>query len=538
MKNKTDCIIIGGGHNGFTAAGYLAKAGKKVTILEKRNVLGGCSSTEELWDGFKISRTSYVISLFEPQIIKDLKLKENGLKILPRNPSSFTPDLNGPGLVLGHSAENNAKEIKRYNSNDAINYPLYESKLEKVAKTIETIISEIPPNLPINSKKMGLVEILKDLYKCGKLGKNALSLGDEIPFAVELMTGSTTPILERYFKSDILKATLATDAIIGAFISPSQTGSAYVLLHHVMGEAGGARGRWGYVEGGMGGLVDSLEKTCSDLGVEVFRNSPVKEIVVGNNKETRGVILDNGEFIEAKVVVSSLDSNLTFNHLVGMEHLPSGFYNNISNLDYSSASAKINLALDKLPNFCSMQDRDESCLNGTIHISPTMEYIEKAFDDAKYGHPSSNPILEMTIPSTIDKTLAPEGKHVMNIFVQYAPYKLNPIHGSWDNIKERFADRCCDIIEKYAPGFKDSILHREILSPLDLEREYGLTGGNIFHGAMNFSQMFSFRPVGGWADHKTPVDGLYMCGAATHPGGGVMGTCGKHAAEVILRDLK
>ncbi|MCA9213233.1 MAG: NAD(P)/FAD-dependent oxidoreductase [Planctomycetales bacterium] len=537
-NDKYDCIVIGGGHNGLVTAAYLAKANKKVCVVERRHVLGGCAVTEELWDGYKVSTAAYVISLFLPEIIRDLRLKPYGLEILPRNPSSFTPVLHGRSLTLGHDMHDNQREIAKFSENDADNYPKYNALLERVAATIEPILSQTAPDsipLPKSWRKVGVAKRLRDASKLMELYKAFSALENDIPDAVELLTGAARPILERWFEAEVLRATLATDAIIGAFASISSPGTAYVLLHHVMGEAGGARGVWGYIKGGMGGLANALEKACADLRVDILRESSVSSIMTTNGKAS-GVILETGEILEAPVVASSVDAHLTFERFLDPSVLPEEFRTAVSKIDYSSASAKINLALAEPPNFSAAKTNGLAAHHrGTMHISPTLDYIERAYDDAKYGKTSEEPILEMTMPSSVDSTLAPDGKHVMSIFVQFAPYKL--ANGSWDDIKESFGDRCIDVLARYAPNIPNAIEHRQVLSPLDLERTFGLTGGNIMQGAMNFNQLFSFRPIAGWADHRTPVEGLYLCGAASHPGGGVMGSCGRNAAAEILRDI-
>jgi phytoene dehydrogenase-like protein len=353
-----------------------------------------------------------------------------------------------------------------------------------------------------------------------------------------------------------LKATLATDAIIGAFLSISSPGSAYVLLHHVMGEAGGARGVWGYVQGGMGGLAAALAGACRDMGVEIRRESPVRHILTDNGR-TIGVRLEDGTQIDARIIASSVDAHLTFEKFLTPDELPEYFREAVARIDYASASAKINLALAEPPKFtCMPGDGVGPQHHGTMHIGPSLDYLERAYDDAKYGRPSERPILEMTMATSVDRTIAPPGKHLLSIFVQYAPYKLSVAAASygrqppappgvpsmsvpptWDDIKEKFADRCIEVLAEYAPNVPRAIEHRQVLSPLDLERTYGITGGNIMQGAMSAHQLFCFRPVAGWADHRTPIRGLYLCGAASHPGGGVLGACGKNAAEEILRDF-
>jgi len=533
-----DCIVIGGGHNGLVAAAYLAKSGKSVCVLERRHVLGGCAVTEPLWPGYKVSTAAYVISLFLPQIIRDLRLKHYGLNILRRDPSSFTPLLDGRSLLLGPDKRQNYEQIARFSERDAERYGQYQAMLERVSAVLEPTLSSAAPDplpLPKAFRKIGVAKRLRDTSKLWTL-YNALSeLGAELPEAIELLTGAARPILERWFESEVLRATLATDAIIGAFAPPSSPGTAYVLLHHVMGEAGGARGVWGYVAGGMGGLADALEGACLDLRVDIRREAAVRRILCERGK-VHGVQLADNTLLRAPVVASSIDAHWTFERLIDASELPVEFRDAVARIDYSSASAKINLALGEPPRFQAMPgDGIGPHHHGTIHIGPTLDYIERAFDDAKYGRPSAEPILEITLPSSVDRTIVPEGKHLMSMFVQYAPYQLaDGLH--WDDVKEEFADRCIALLARYAPNVPDAIEHRQVLSPVDLERTFGLTGGNIMQGAMHLHQLFSFRPVAGWADHRTPVSGLYLCGAASHPGGGVMGACGKNAAEEILRD--
>lgn len=532
-----DCLVIGGGHNGLVCAAYLARAGRKVCVLERRHVLGGCATTEELWPGYKISTAAYVISLFQTQIIRELQLKEHGLKILPRSPSSFTPLPDGRSLTMGPEPGLNQREIGKFSLRDAAAYPRYEALLEKIAATLEPTLSEAAPDplpLPAAWRHIGVAKKLRDAGKLFGLHRALKELGPDLPQAVEILTGAARPILERWFETDVLKATLATDAIIGAFTSISSPGSAYVLLHHVMGEAGGARGVWGYVQGGMGGLANALEAVCTELGVEIRREAPVHAIHT-NRAGVSGVGLEDGSQLDARTIASSVDAHLTFEKFLAPDVLPEYFREAVARIDYSSASAKVNLALAEPPRFtCLPGDGVGPHHHGTMHVGPSLDYLDRAYDDAKYGRPSDEPILEITMPTSVDTTIAPPGKHILSMFVQYAPYQLR--EGTWDERKEAFGDRCVEMLARYAPNVPNAIEHRQVLSPLDLERVYGITGGNIMQGAMSQHQLYSFRPVAGWADHRTPVPGLYLCGAASHPGGGVMGACGRNAAHEILRD--
>jgi phytoene dehydrogenase-like protein len=536
-----DVIVIGGGHNGLVCAAYLSRAKKRVCVVERRAVLGGAATTEELWPGFKVSTAAYVVSLLLPEIIRELKLPEYGFRVLPRSPSSFTPLADGRSLLMGPEPGLNQREIARFSAADAERYPRYEALLERVARALEpALVSPAPDLLPLPStwRKRGLAKRLRD----GKIGWNLYralaNLGSDVPEALELLTGAARPILDRWFESDVLKATLATDAIIGAFAPISAPGSAYVLLHHVMGEAGGARGVWGYVEGGMGGLATALERACRDLGVEILREAPVRRILASGGR-ANGVELEDGRQLAARAVASSVDPHLTFERFLAADELPAEFLAAVRRIDYSSASAKINLALAEPPRFiCTDREVGPDGVgphhHGTMHVGPSLEYLERAYDDAKYGRPSDEPILELTMPTSVDRTIAPAGKHILSMFVQYAPYRL--AEGDWDQMREKFADRCIEVLARYAPNVPGAILHRQVLTTLDLERTFGLTGGNIFQGAMSLSQLFSLRPVAGWSDYRTPLGGLYLCGAAAHPGGGVMGACGKNAALEILRD--
>jgi phytoene dehydrogenase-like protein len=523
-----DAIVIGAGHNGLVTACYLARAGLRVLVLERRHVVGGACVTEETFPGFKVSTAAYVNSLFHMSIVRDLKLAAYGYEVLARDPSSFTPLPDGRSLLMGPDADLTRREIAKFSARDAERYPRYEAMLERVAAVVEPTLTMAPPDL--------LRPSLRDVRALLSLGRALRRLGDGAGEAVEILTGAARPILDRWFESEELKGTLATDAIIGAMASPSMPGTAYVLFHHVMGESGGKRGVWGYVRGGMGGLTQALAAAARDLGADIRCDSEVARILVRDGRAV-GVALAGGDEYRAPIVASNADARVTFLGLLDRETLPEAFVADVERISYASASLKINVALAELPSFRALPGTAPGPQHrGTIHICPDQDYIERAFDDAKYGRPSAEPVLECTIPSVVDPTVAPPGRHLMSMFVQYAPYELRD--GSWDDRREAFADRCFDLLDEYAPNFKRAVLARQVLTPLDLERVFNLTGGNIFQGAMTPGQLFAFRPVPGHARYGTPLRGLYLCGAAAHPGGGVMGTPGFNAAREILRQRR
>jgi phytoene dehydrogenase-like protein len=523
---KYDAIIIGAGHNGLVTACYLAKAGRKVLVLERRYIVGGACVTEETVPGFKFSTAAYVNSLFRPEIARDLRLADYGFALIERSPASFSPTLDSRYLMLGRGVENDAREIAKFSEKDARAYPEYEAMLERVAALIEPTLIMTPPNVT----KPGL----GDLIKMAPLGRKAAKMGPDMGEAIEVITGAARPILDRWFESEQLKGTLATDAIIGSFASPSMPGTAYVLFHHVMGETNGKRGVWAYVKGGMGGLTQALARAAKDLGVDIRTEAEVAAIRVRDGAVS-GVVTRNGDEFSARHVASNVDCNVTFKRLLDPAALSPDFLAAIDRIDYSSASLKINAALSSLPSFTALPGTAPGPQHfGTVHLCPSADFIERAYDDAKYGTPSTEPVVECQFPSSLDPTLAPPGRHVMSMFVQYAPYNLKD--GTWDEAtKDAFADRCFDIVERYAPGFKSCVITRQVLSPVDIERTFNLTGGNIFQGSMALHQLFMFRPVPGFAGYKTPVKGLFMCGAASHPGGGVMGAAGWNAAREMLK---
>jgi phytoene dehydrogenase-like protein len=521
-----DAIVIGGGHNGLVTACYLARAKWSVLVLERRYVVGGACVSEETFPGFKVSTAAYVNSLFRPEIVRDLRLRDYGFELIERNPSSFSPFPDGRYLMLGADEALNRREIAKFSPRDAEAYPKYVAMLERVATVIEPTLLQTPPN-PVRPG-------IGDLLALGKLGLSVKGLDGSMGEAVEILTGAARPILDRWFESEQLKATLATDAIIGAFASPSMPGTAYVLFHHVMGETNGARGVWSYVKGGMGGLTQALAAAACDLGVEIRTEAEVARIVTKDGAAA-GVVLANGDELRARHVASGVDCRLTFERFLDPAELPPEFVAEVRRIDYASASAKINVALSALPDFTACPGGEAGPQHrGTIHLCPDLDYIERGYDDAKYGRPSARPVVECTIPSSVDPTVAPPGKHLMSMFCQYAPYALRD--GTWDDAaRVAFADRCFDVVEEYAPGFKASVIDRQVLSPVDIEATFNLTGGNIFQGAMSLNKLFMFRPAPGYANYRTPVKRLFLCGSAAHPGGGVMGAPGWNAAREMLK---
>jgi len=525
-----DVVIIGAGHNGLVTAAYLAKAGLKTLVLESRNVIGGACVTEEAFPGFKVSTLSYLCSLLQPRIIEELELRKFGFHIYPKDPSFFTVFPDGRHLFFWGDAEKTKAEMSRFSSTDAEKYSQYEEDLARLAEWLEGLLLRTPPNII----KRGVRDLSEFVY----LARHTLKLGDEgITRLVKVMTQSARTFLNDRFESEEIKTTLATDGVIGTNGGPSTPGTAYVLLHHVMGGAAGPRGLWGFIRGGMGAISTAIAGSAQSHGATIRTGQPIARVIVEGDKAV-GVRLANGDEVRARIVISNADPKRTFLSLVDPEHLDPEFRQSIEKFRCSGSSIKINVALDGLPRFTAYPtDGPGAPHRTTMHVCPSMDYIDRAWEDALQGKMSASPMLECTIPSVYDDSIAPPGKHIMCIFAQYGPYKLKD--GEWNaERKNQFADRCFDLLEQYAPGFRNLVIHRQVISPADLETEYGLTGGNIFHGDLDADQLFFLRPVAGWAQYRTPVRNLYLCGSGTHPGGGVMGAPGYNAAREILRDLK
>ncbi len=526
MPQKYDAIVIGGGHNGLVTAAYLGRAGKKVLVLERRHVLGGAAVTEEVFPGFKFSVCSYVVSLLRPEIIRELDLPRHGLEVLPLD-GTFTPMPSGDYLWRLNDHGKTRREIARHSRLDAEAYEEFGKEMLQMCRFVKPILAMTPPD----PTKISLDAMRKLMF----LGQRFRALPEEEKYnQVQLMTMSAVDFLDQWFETDVLKATMSGSGIIGTFLGVRSPGTAYVLLHHYMGEIDGAFRSWGFARGGTGAISNSIADAAREAGVEIRTKSPIARILVKDGRAT-GVALENGDEFHADLVSSSVDPRLTFVRMIEKGNLPEDFLEEVHRYKFRGSSGKVNLALDALPDFKCLPGPGAH-LRGAISISPSVEYMERAYDDAKYGDYSRRPYVDIVIPSLTDPSVAPPGKHVMSCFVQYAPYKLR--EGNWDEKREAFGDTVINTICEHAPNLKNIILHRQVVTPLDLEREFGLTEGNIFQGELSLEQLFFLRPVPGWAQYRTPVKNLYMCGSATHPGGGIMGAPGRIAAMEILKDWK
>jgi len=531
-----DALIIGGGHNGLTTAAYLAKAGKKVLVLERRYLVGGATVTEEIIPGFKFTVFSYVVSLLRPEVIRDLELPKHGLKILPLE-STITPLQDGDYILRDADHWATVRNLARFSPRDAETYDEYSHTMYFMAKAVRPILGLVPPD-PTKYDP-------RELLPLAKLGQHFLGLNEEHLYTfIKLMTMSSADFLDEWFECDPLKATMSASGIIGTFLGPRSPGTAYVLLHHYMGEIDGVFRAWGFQKGGTGGIADALASAARAFGAEIRLNAPVEQVIVKGRKAV-GVALQNGDEFYAPIVVSSLDPKWTFLKLISPSLLPDSLVTDIQRFNIKGSSGKVNLALDALPDFTALRTprghdtpaRLRAAYKGAISISPSMAYMERAYDDAKYGNFSRRPYIDMIFPSLLDPDMAPPGKHVMSCFVQYAPYEL--AEGEWDDAKrEAFGDAVVDTLSEYAPNLKNIIIGRQVRSPKDIEDDTGLSQGNIFQGELSLSQLLFLRPAAGWAKYRTPIPGYYQCGSGTHPGGGISSASGRLAALEILKDNK
>jgi phytoene dehydrogenase-like protein len=522
---KYDAVIIGGGHNGLVTAAYLARAGRRVLALERREMVGGCAVTEEIWPGYKVSTGAYLTSLMQERIVRELELESHGYRVDAKDPAFFSVFPDGRHFFMWQDRAKTLAEIAKFSKHDAQVYPAYEDQIERLSQVVEELLLTIPPQFP----PRGIGDLIEYAKLAGKMRR--LSPKDMVAL-VKIFTQSAAEFLDEWFESEQVKVTLATDGVIGANGGPRSPGTAYILLHHCMGGVAGHRGLWGFVRGGMGMVSEAIASAARAKGVEIRTGAAVSKVLVRSGR-AYAVVLESGEEIEGGQIASNLDPKITFLRLVDERDLPADFVDAIRKFRIEGTSCKVNLALNGLPEFTSYPGAPGPQHGATMHICPNIEYVERAWDDAKYGRPSERPLLELTVPTMYDPSLAPPGKHIMGIFLQYAPYTLR--EGTWDELREPFGDRVISLIAEYAPNILSIVEHRQVLSPLDLERRFGITGGNIFHGEMSLDQMFVMRPVAGWARYRTPVQSLFLCGSGAHPGGGVMGAPGYNCAKEMLK---
>lgn len=524
-----DVVIIGGGHNGLVCSAYLAQAGKRVKVLERRSIVGGTAVTEEFYPGFRNSTASYTVSLLNPKIINDLSLHQFGLKVVERRMSNFWPRLDGDYFSFPNGADALQQECARVSKKDALALPSYLADIDLAVDVLRNLILQTPPNAG-----GGWREWLKAACVGNRLRK--LDVRTE-QLLLDLFTRSASEFLSMYFESEHIKAAFAFDSIVGFFGSPHTPGSAYVLLHHAFGEINGKRGVWGHALGGMGAVTQAMARAAEARGVEIATDSPVRHVLVENGKAC-GVEMESGAEIRARAVAANVGPKLLYLRMIDEEHLPNSFRARMQHYSVGSGVFRMNVALAELPQFTCLKDKTDKAdfYTSGIVIGPSLDYLDSAYRDARELGWSKNPIVEMVIASTLDDSLSPKGQHVASLFCQQFSYDL-PGGKSWSVERERCADLIVETVNKYAPNFKKSILGRQVLSPLDLETKFGLVGGDIFHGRLSLDQMFSARPLLGYADYRSPISGLYLCGAGAHPGGGVTGAPGHNAAREILRDL-
>nr|WP_294812610.1 NAD(P)/FAD-dependent oxidoreductase [uncultured Sphingomonas sp.] len=523
---KYDAIVIGGGHNGLVCAFYLARAGLKVRVLERRHVVGGAAVTEEFHPGFRNSAASYTVSLLRPKVIADMKLHDRGYRIIERTISNFFPFAD-TYLKLGGGTQRTQAEFARFSQKDADAYPAYDAALEKVAQVLRDLALKAPPNVG-----GGLRALLAGAAQGWPLSKMGIEAQRDL---LDVFTKSARDFLDGWFEDDHVKTAFAFDAVVGNYAGVSTPGSAYVLLHHVFGEVNGKLGAWGHSVGGMGAITQAMARACEDAGVEISLEAPVARVLIDGGKAA-GVLLDSGEEIAAPIVAANVGPALLFRQMLDTSDLPADFNKRMKSFKTGSGTFRMNVALSELPDFTVLRGKEKAEHHTAgIIIAPGMDYMDQAYDDAKAQGWSRKPIVEMKLPTTVDDSLAPEGMHIASLFCQQFAPEL-PGGRSWDDAREEVADLIIDTVNDHAPNFKASVIARQIHSPLDLERKFGLIGGDIFHGAMGLDQLWAARPVLGHGDYRAPIQGLYMCGSGTHPGGGVTGAPGHNAAHEILRD--
>ncbi len=527
---ECDVAIVGAGHNGLVCAAYLARAGLDVRVFERRELVGGAAVTQEFYPGFRNSVAAYTVSLLAPKVIADLDLHRHGLRIVERKALNFLPLPDGRYLLTGPGRTRD--EVAKFSARDAQQLDAFTARHEKVADALRGEILRAPPNLVEGSWLRAGAEAMRALA----LGKrlHGLEHAERVAF-YDLFTKSAGDLLDAWFESDPIKALLGFDSVVGNYASPYTPGSAYVLLHHAFGEVNGKKGLWGHAIGGMGAITQAMAASARESGARVHVGAPVREVLVENGA-ARGVLMEDGEIARARVVASNLNPNLLFTRMTPREALPEDFLRRMRGWRSGSGTFRMNVALTQLPDFTALPGPGDHLTAGII-LAPSLGYMDRAFHEAKLFGWSREPIVEMLIPSTLDDSLAPAGAHVASLFCQHVAPHL-PNGASWDDHREEVADLMIATVEKYAPGFSASVLGRQVLSPLDLERTFGLVGGDIFHGALTLDQLFSARPALGYANYRTPLAGLYMCGSGAHPGGGVTGAPGHNCAQAIIKDLR
>ncbi|HVJ39130.1 MAG TPA: NAD(P)/FAD-dependent oxidoreductase [Stenotrophomonas sp.] len=526
MTPPYDALIIGAGHNGLVCAAYLAAAGQRVRVLERRPVVGGAAVTETFHPGFRNSVAAYTVSLLQPKVIADLELARHGLRVVPRRINNFLP-LGADGYLLAGGGRT-AEEVAKFSPGDAARLPAYEARLEQLADVLRALALQPPPNITDG----GWWAALPELLRTARLGKRLHALGPGLrQELLDLFTISAAEYLDRWFESAPIKALFGFDGIVGNYASPYAPGTAYVLLHHVFGESNGVKGAWGHAIGGMGAITQAMAGCCRERAVEISTGCGVREVRVEHGRAV-GVITEHGEHIDARAVVANVNPKLLYEQLIDPAHVPAATRERMANWRCGSGTFRMNVALSRLPEFSVLPGAGDHLTAGII-IAPSLDYMDRAWRDARDFGWSREPVVEMLIPSTLDETLAPPGQHVASLFCQHVAPQL-PDGRSWDDHRDAVADLMIATVERHAPGFTASVLGRQILSPLDLERQFGLIGGDIFHGALSLNQLFSARPMLGQAGYRGAIEGLYLCGSGTHPGGGVTGAPGHNAAQVIL----
>ena len=530
MDTNYDAVLVGGGHNGLVCAAYLAKAGRKVLVLEKRGVVGGAAVTEEFHPGFRNSVAAYTVSLLQPQVIRDLDLTAHGLKVVLRRASNFLPLPDNRYLLTGEGRTK--REVAKFSERDAERLSDYDRRLDAIADELRALAMQAPPNIT----NRGLIPAIGEMLHAGRIGKRLKKLDTNLRTdLLDLFAISAGEYLDRFFESEPIKAVLGFDGIVGNFASPYTPGSAYVLLHHVFGEVNGVKGAWGHAIGGMGAITQAMAKSAAASGVEIRTGVGVREIIV-ENRNAVGVVTDKGDAIRARKVVANVNPKLLYERLLDPSVVPAPVRERMANWRCGSGTFRMNVALSELPRFTALPEPGDQLTAGII-MAPSLDYMDRAYLDARANGWSTNPIVEMLIPSTLDDSLAPKGQHVASLFCQHVQPELSGGR-SWDAHRDEVADLMIATVDKFAPGFRNSVLGRQIKSPLDLERDFGLIGGDIFHGALSLNQLFSARPMLGYADYRGALPGLYLCGAGTHPGGGVTGAPGHNAAKAILADAR